>query len=427
MPGSDEPVDEPADETAGDDYTEEENEAMAEEYFAQQRALKPRLYEKRPLPDWIASGPNDENEQPDEEPPPTRLIRMTFVFKPDEYAAVEAGLRKAQGQMRKRHTQSEQLVHVMQQFLATGSECTKARYPVVIQIEGHDAVYVTDRGDLPVPADKLQGLRAQARPPRKSPRARLASVVKNTHSADLAAEQPADGMSHVGQPQAEEALAVGVPTPRRAAEQPADGMSHVGQPQAEEALAVGVPTPRRVAEQPIGDLPPTGDLSGVGQPRLSEVVVVEALPECSASRPPVDNLSHVGRGEAATASTTPASRSRRRTATRPNAIREVMARSGWACVICGSRDRLELDHAVQSAAAVTTMSEIRIRSAMTATKPGTTTTSSTTLFSPRAAGERSNGDLRRSRRAAVVLMARCRHHQTERSAAAAEARERRWF
>jgi hypothetical protein len=108
--------------------------------------------------------------------------------------------------MRKRHTQSEQLVHVMQQFLASGSECIKARYPIVIQIEGHDAVYVTDRGDLPVAPDKLQGLLAQARPPRKSPSRGTNPPPQDgdEHPVHLcqgqsdATEQPAGEASHVG-------------------------------------------------------------------------------------------------------------------------------------------------------------------------------------------------------------------------------------
>ncbi len=406
------------DETAGDDYTQEENEAMAQEYFAQQRALKPWLYEKRPLPDWITPDPTDKDEQPDEEPPPTRLIRMTFVFKPDEYAAVEAGLRKAQGQMRKRHTQSEQLVHIMQQFLATGNECTKARYPVVIQIEGHDAVYVTDRGDLPVPPDKLQGLLAQARPPRKSPSARLLRSAPSVNANDAnandqkagqrsqlgqppvnqsiavkapvheSAEQPASQISRVGPASVTQSIAMKAPQPASATEQPASQMSHVGYAVMNQYV---VPEHNWIAEQPASQMPlvgqpslnesmvsphntiadqpasqmshvgqalvnaymvpkrntiaeqPTSNMPHVGQPVLNECMAHE---QNTLTEQPTDRLPHVGQPESARSNTAATLQSKRRTAGRPNAIRELMARSGWACVRCGSRERLELDHAV---------------------------------------------------------------------------------
>jgi hypothetical protein len=415
MRGGDEPAeedatalpggDEPADETAGDEYTEEENEAMAEEYFAQQRALKPWLYEKRPLPDWIPSGPTGENEQPDEEPPPTRLIRMTFVFKPGEYAAVEAGLRKAQGQMRKRQTQSEQLVHVMQQFLATGSECTKARYPVVIQIEGHDAVYVTDRGDLPVAADKLQVLLAQARPPRKSPsggppRKRPSGgpprAAKNVPKTATGTEQPVNIKSLSSQPPSESCPAVCAPGHGHAREHladqtlrvsqpslgPADQTRRVSQPslgpadqtwrasqpmvgQAEQTWHVSQPLLGQAEQilhvsQPMlgGDIArndsshdPTVNhladpMSDFGQTPNGESSAANALLHDPAADQLADALTHMPDTALATASRPASVKARRRTISRPNAIREVMARSGWACVRCGSRDRLELDHAV---------------------------------------------------------------------------------
>jgi hypothetical protein len=357
MPGPDKPAEESYTE---DGLTEEEYDLrQAEEYLAQQRALKAPKREPRPLPDWISSAPTDDGEQPEEQPPPTQLIRMTFVFKAEEYAAVEAALRKAQGQVRKRQPQSALVAHVMQQFLASGSECTKARYPVVIQIEGHDAVYVTDRGDLPVEAERLQGLLAQARPARKSPARRSNSGIAEA----VCAEQPTGREA-----QADQAQLPSGPMSQAGEALSADGpMSHVGQ-------AVSAAGPMSHVGQALSA---AGRIAHVGQALSSAVPMSHVGQTLSAAGPmyqagealsaagPMSHvgqalsaagpMSHVGQAPGSEPAVVPAAyamssstmakpKSKRRTASRPNAIREVMARSGWACVDCGSRDRLQLHH-----------------------------------------------------------------------------------
>jgi hypothetical protein len=312
MPGPDQPADPPEqelstsglDEPAEDDCTEDgltEEEyylSLAQQDYEQRQELRPRVYQKRPLPDWITPGPTDKDEQPEEEPPPTRLIRMTFVFKPDEYAVVEAALRKAKGQMRKHQTQSEQLVQISKQFLASGSDCTKARYPVVIQIEGHDAVYVTDRGALPVAADKLQSLVARGRAPRKSPvsrssRSRTQDGMLEGSPVTVCAEQPA-GQAHVGH------TVPAAPMSHVGHAVPAAQMSHVGQAVPAAQMSHVGQAVRAAKMSHVGQAVPAAQMSHVGQAvRAAKMSHVgHAVPAAQMSHVghavPAAQMSHVG-------------------------------------------------------------------------------------------------------------------------------------
>jgi len=75
---------------------------------------------------------------------------VTLTFTPDEYAVVEAALRRVQGRLRKRVRREALVVSMASQVLTSGDARTKSRHPVVVNMErgSERAYYDTDRGSV---------------------------------------------------------------------------------------------------------------------------------------------------------------------------------------------------------------------------------------------------------------------------------------
>jgi hypothetical protein len=317
------------------DQPDHQKEAGSNSQPREASQYRPHGPEGHPIP--------EEQQQIEEEAPQSDLISLRVVLKPEEYAVVEAAMRMARGQLRGRRTKGAQLAHIAKQFLAKGSSCGKARYRVVVQVDGTNGVYLTDRGELPVEPARMQELLSKARPdkPRKtsdeqSPTTQSAPPRSTVESHVGLATAPSNhesaaGTAHVGHAKAPsyQKFPKGLSLERQpnsvSGQEPSTSMPHVGQPE-------------RASDQEF----PTGT-PHVGQ---SDSLCIEPR------GPGATVLECADKGAFATCvheedvASLPPTRIKRQMSRRPTAIREILARSGWACVDCGSRIDLELDHIV---------------------------------------------------------------------------------
>jgi hypothetical protein len=343
------------------DCSDEESQAMADDCLAQQQSTpdKPTA-EKRELPDWLAI-----EEDAEELVPQPKMVRLSFVVTAEEYAVFEAAMRKAAGQVRKRVARDRLLGHMCKMYLASGDSRSRARYPVVVQINNGRAAYRTERGDLPVEAERVRSwrqkaerkARRQARKPAGTTKAEQPGLRNDGDTTEAVAAVEAALSNVVGAASlsavAGQAGAPGVAGNERVpgAADEATALGAVGDARAPALASTGWASgaPGEVtrsvvaSEVAVSHGPTTSSEVGdpmqrhpreveqpTGRPRDELAEATETDVGATHTGEHVGGSTHVGRSH--------------RKPPGAQELRQLMAHTGWACSRCGSLDYLEIHH-----------------------------------------------------------------------------------